>query len=390
MRISLTQQPIRHVHASQLGYGSPLNIESVIRYTEARGFIYAPWQVAAFITAVRVKPFVILAGIPGTGKTKLPRLVAEATGAEFFRITVRPDWHDSSDLLGYENLNERFVPGRLLKIAREATINPGTQYFVLFDEMNIAHVEYYLAEVLSHMEEFFERDGKLQSHPLVPDAKGSDSDVSEPKWSEVSLPTNLCLVGSVNMDETTFGFSPKVLDRGFVIDFPSVLLSRETQFDDSVTGATGDAAWWTPAALSPQMKSNSMEDQKHFRRTSKQLAIVNDCLPRHMQVGYRVRDEIALFIKISQEYRSCFVAEGLDHNDPIDPLDLAIAMKVLPRIHGSLNAIGDYMEKLFAWAAPDSDTSSGSEALDSFPFCADRILRMQDQLNRMGFASYWL
>ena len=395
MSVSLKRIPNRNVRAIQLGYPvgthvSRLEVASVIRYAGCKGFVYDSWQVAAFITAVRVKPFVILAGIPGTGKTKLPRLVAEATGAEFSRIAVRPDWHDSSDLLGYENLSQQFVPGQLLKIARRAMINSNKQYFVLFDEMNIAHVEYYLAEVLSHMEEFFEKDGARQSHPLLPDARDSDPDIVDPKWNEVCLPANLCIVGSVNMDETTFGFSPKVLDRSFVIDFSSVSLSREAHFDESVTGATGDVAWWSPPKRRGPFQSNNASDQEIFSRVIKQLEIVNDCLPKHMRVGYRVRDEIALFVSVSQEYPDCFIAEDSDNNDPIDPLDIAMAMKVLPRIHGSQSAIGNCIRDLLKWAGPDIDTTGMSVSSDSFAFCAGRIRGMRDQLNQTGFASFWL
>ena len=165
------------------------DVDTVVGYVAATGFVFAPWQIAAFITAARTKPFVILAGISGTGKTKLPRLVAEATGAHLRRIPVRPDWTDSSELLGYERLNGTFVPGQLLRIAREAIDNPDQQFFVLLDEMNVARVEYYLAEVLSHIEErSVQDDGSIRSEPLIPTAPDA-------AWSEVFLPGNLCIVG---------------------------------------------------------------------------------------------------------------------------------------------------------------------------------------------------
>ena len=316
--------------------------------------------------------------------------MADATGAEFCRIAVRPDWHDSSDLLGYTNLNNEFVPGRLLEICYDAAQNSNRQYFVLLDEMNIAHVEYYLAEVLSHMEEFSERDGRLQSDSLMPSVPRLSSSAEDIKWHEVALPTNLCLVGSVNMDETTYGFSPKVLDRSFVVDFSSVSLLREPHHDTSVTEATGDVAWWTPAALRGQLQSDDSDHQKLLKRVGEQLQILNGYLPRHMHVGYRVRDEIALFVSVSQEYRDCYVAGASEDINQIDPLDVAIAMKVLPRIHGSQSAIGKCIDDLLQWADPQSDIIDSDETLQLFPFCADRIRRMQDQIISTGYASFWM
>ncbi|MDP1792781.1 MAG: AAA family ATPase, partial [Acidimicrobiales bacterium] len=207
-------------------------VEDVVKFVAAKGFVFDPWQIAAFVTAVRTKPFVILAGISGTGKTKLPKLVAEATGAHFHRIPVRPDWTDSSELLGYERLGvgNTFVPGHLLRVARTAQENPDQQFFVLLDEMNVARVEYYLAEVLSHLEErSHQADGTIASDPLVPNASASE-------WASVRLPGNLTIVGSVNMDETTFGFSRKVLDRSFVIEFSTVSLSSVNPLGELTKG----------------------------------------------------------------------------------------------------------------------------------------------------------
>ena len=87
-------------------------MERLIAHIEARGFVYAPWQVAAFVTALRTRPFVLLAGVTGVGKSRLPQLVAEATGARFEVLPVRPDWTDPSETLGYRGLDGRFHAGR--------------------------------------------------------------------------------------------------------------------------------------------------------------------------------------------------------------------------------------------------------------------------------------
>ena len=358
-------------------------IEGVVSFVAAKGFVFDPWQIAAFITAVRTKPFVILAGISGTGKTKLPKLVAEATGAHFRRIPVRPDWTDSSELLGYERLGSgtTFVPGHLLRIAREAQHNPQQQFFVLLDEMNVARVEYYLAEVLSHIEEREAKpDGSIASDPLVPNASDDD-------WRTVCLPSNLTIIGSVNMDETTFGFSRKVLDRSFVIEFSTVSLSSV----NPLTAVTQSEAWsvkdWEQRALSLADHPNHNHDD--VGRVITALETINQALsPLQMQVGYRVRDEIAMFVLSAQDCPDSFV--GSDAS-VINALDVAIAMKVLPRIQGTGPALRTGLEQLIIWADPQdaAATTTGIET-ESFPFCADRLRMMLQRLDETGFTSFWL
>lgn len=346
-------------------------LASVAAYILDRGFVFEPWQVAAFITAARTKPFVIVAGISGTGKTKLARLVAEATGATFAVIPVQPSWTDSTDLLGFERLDGQYVVGRLLALAREATENPERQFFVLLDEMNIARVEYYLAEVLSLVEERRQEGDAIVSPPLAPNATGEG-------WNTVGLPANLCLVGSVNMDETTFGFSRKVLDRGFVIEFSSVDLGIIG--DVGASGVKPGA--WPAAAWRQQSLTLAAHPDRHsplVEQAVTALETINAALSRvQLQVGYRVRDEIAMFCLHAQTCSEAFVTRD---ESPIDPLDLAIAMKVLPRIQGGGPAIRTVLEELLVWA------KGGARA---FPMCAERLELMLRRLTDTGFTSYWL
>ena len=356
-------------------------IQEVIGFVAAQGFVFHPWQVAAFITAARTKPFVILAGISGTGKTKLPRLVAEATGAHLRRIAVRPDWTDSSELLGYERLDGTFVPGELLQIAREAMDNPAQQFFALLDEMNVARVEYYLAEVLSHIEERQQMpDGRLGSAPLAPAARDHE-------WASVYLPGNLCIVGSVNMDETTFGFSRKVLDRSFVIEFSTVSLSVVNPVSATTAASPWNVDHWQPPALS--LGEHPLREHQDVSRAIAALEMINQSLtPVQMQVGYRVRDEVVMFVLGAQNCAESFVSE---EEAVIDPLDLAISMKVLPRIQGSGVAIRTALERMREWADPaSSGESTTGMSTESFPFCADRISMMLQRLEDTGFTSFWL
>lgn len=357
------------------------DLEGVIGFVAAKGFVFEPWQVAAFVTACRTKPFVILAGISGTGKTKLPRLVAEATGSHLRRIVVRPDWTDSSELLGYERLDGQFVPGELLRIAREAMEHPDQQFFALLDEMNVARVEYYLAEVLSHIEERVTMpDGTLGTAPLAPAASDSD-------WASVHLPGNLCIVGSVNMDETTFGFSRKVLDRSFVIEFSSISLSTVRSVVETQEAEAWSVDQWRPQALA--LGEHPLRDHEDVGRVVAALETINQALvPIQLQVGYRVRDEVAMFVLGAHDCSESFVG---DDESVINALDLAIAMKVLPRIQGSGVLIQTALERLLVWADPGAaEESTTGLSTESFPFCADRIAMMLQRLADTGFTSFWL
>lgn len=356
-------------------------VERVVSYVQDSGFIFEPWQVAAYISAVRTKPFVILAGISGTGKTRLPGLVAEATGAIIEVVPVRPDWTDSSDLIGYERLNGTFVPGPLLITAGEAVKNPDQQYFLLLDEMNVARVEYYLAEVLSRLEQRTQVvSGRFTSAPLLAAAPPSGPD-SASAWRGIGLPSNLCIVGSVNMDETTHNFSRKVLDRSFVIEFSDV----DLQLVGAVSTRSAEnwtADDWQQAALTlaehPQVGDPAVTDVVEI------LTALNAILaPIQLQVGFRVRDEVAMFSLVAQECSTSFttITAGT-----VDPLDLSIAMKVLPRIQGGGAAIRRVLTDLKDWSNP---TTPGAH-LRAFPFCEARIDLMRTRLDEAGFTSYWL
>lgn len=357
-------------------------VERVVKFVSDSGFVFDPWQVAAYISAVRTKPFVILAGISGTGKTRLPELVAAATGAKIVAVPVRPDWTDSSDLIGYERLDGTFMPGPLLMLAAEAEQNPGSQFFILLDEMNVARVEYYLAEVLSRLEQRQRvASGGFSSAPLLPPADPSALKDPAASWRGVGLPSNLCVVGSVNMDETTHGFSKKVLDRSFVIEFSDVDL-RQVGVAVSGTPQLWSAVDWQQAALT--LAEHSQAGAPVVTDVIETLSTLNEILsPIQLQVGYRVRDEVAMFCLVAQECAASFTTTTAG---TVDALDLAVAMKVLPRLQGGGASIKKALAELKEWSNPTTSSTS----LRAFPFCEARIDLMHLRLEEAGFTSYWL
>ena len=183
-------------------------LAAIEEYALGQGFVFPPSLLRSYYVALKTKPFALLSGVSGTGKTKMAELFAEAlTGhqpAQFRLIPVRPDWADSTPLLGYQNLlANRYVSTPFLDLAREAARPENRQrtFFVCLDEMNLARVEHYLAEYLSALES---RSRRVTLHDGVPD---------------FVLPTNFFVTGTVNVDETTHAFSRKVLDRANTLDF---------------------------------------------------------------------------------------------------------------------------------------------------------------------------
>jgi hypothetical protein len=382
-------------------------MHDLVRSIRQSGFIYQPWQIACYVTALRTKPFLILAGVSGTGKTKLPRLIAAFTGAfEPVRVAVRPDWTDSSDVLGYVNLRRQFRPGLVLQQLRRASSDVLRFHTCILDEMNLARVEHYLAEYLSAVEECVPNPGGgFRSTKLLAHIQGED----DAEWSSQVLPPNFAIVGTVNMDETTQAFSRKVLDRAFTIEMSDIDLESTGQFsaDDSQSECLRwPVSWWIARY---RRISDVPDDCRDFDsildRVISILTLANTVLIQaQMQVGYRTRDEIALFVLNSLDVQQSFRTIS---SEPVDPLDLALMMKVLPRLVGSSNLMRQILAGLIDLAQTGSSADMNTdprptvmqwEALGqqvtfrgaAFPFTLARLCLMHQCLEQEGYTSFWL
>ena len=397
---------------SQITINEPSNqtevsFDQLLEYISSSGFVFEPWQVAAYVTALRTKPFVILAGISGTGKSKLPALVANGTGSQSNLISVKPDWTDSSDILGFINLQDEFQPGLLLRLASVAQQpeNQENHFVAIIDEMNIARVEHYFAEILSQIENRKpSTNGGYISDPLIV------QNITKPEdkiWSQVCLPSNLAIVGTVNMDESTHGFSKKVLDRAFTLEFSEIDLSlwefSQNDLNDQIT------RWpirnWQPRAIQlSKLKVKNPEEKLKINLLIEKLNEVNTYLkPAQLQVGYRTRDEILLFTLHAEEIIDYFItSEG----ETVDPFDLALLMKILPRIVGGSNTLRQILADLLVWAYDNNQNANEDKAEDIcerwrnkgrptyieavYPRTAARLCLMWERLNLEGFTTYWL
>ncbi|MDT7855150.1 EVE domain-containing protein [Rubrivirga sp. S365] len=371
--------------------------ERLIEALAARGFVFAPWEVAAYVTALRTKPLVLLAGVTGVGKSRLPALVAEATGGAAVVVPVRPDWTDPGETMGYTDLAGRFRPGAVLRAAWQASDHPARFWTLVLDEMNLGRPEHYLAEVLSRVEDRRPAPGGWESAPLLTD----QLDVEEAAWQAVRLPPNLGIVGTVNVDESAHAFSRKVLDRAFVIE----LAARDLAAWDAAPPAPPAAeAWpasaWTPRAVRLGGAALSSDERAAVERTVAAVAEASAILdPAGLGVGYRARDEAALFVVHAGETPGAF---RTDDGGGVDAVDVALLTKVLPRIDGARAPARAAVYALLAWAAGEParpardvvDEWAGAgrpSSLDGarFPRTAARLARIAEGALDDGVASFW-
>lgn len=374
-------------------------LQHINAYIAARGFTFDEGLVENYYLSLKSKPFVILAGTSGTGKTRLVRLFAEAIGAisendsRYKLVSVRPDWSDSSDLFGHVDLNGRFVPGAIIDFIKKAEVDNSNPYFLCLDEMNLARVEYYLSDILSVIETRDLKDGQVVSDPLLSaNAYGTDKDAAG-KYGTLRIPENLYIIGTVNMDETTFPFSRKVLDRANTIEFSTV---------DFLSGFNSTSVEVKPLNLGNDfMKAEYVffkqcESEKDFTdKLCIELQEINKILEKaNAHVGYRVRDEIAFYMLNNKK------AGLLSENEAFDN---EIMQKILPRIQGSSTAVKNMLCELFKRCAGEYESyQTESDDISSKMFkaaqkadckyrkSAEKIAYMVRRFEEDGFTAYWL
>lgn len=308
----------------------------------AAGLWFESWVLEDLYLALRTKPFLILTGLSGTGKTKVALALQDLLTDEDTRafVSVRPDWVDGKSLLGFHNLlTDTFVmtdTTRLLLDAEaefKARGGDARPYILLLDEMNLARVEHYLSDYLSVLESRrLTPDVELTSDPIVLHTMGGSLPTSDGRDvpPTVSLAPNVYLIGTVNIDETTHPFSRKVLDRANVVELFDVDLTKS-----GVAGSTGVTV------------AERRQVRDHFARAGRfvdlaepnlnapsltELVEVNAVLARdRLHFGYRVRNEVLAFVE--QAGDGGLLGEGADARRVA--LDVQLLQKVLPKLAGS-------------------------------------------------------
>ena len=435
---------------------------------------------AKYLSALRTKPFMLLAGISGTGKSRIVREFAfkscqvelqDADGTEpgnYCMIEVKPNWHDSTELLGYwSNLNKQYMFTKFVKFLIKAKMYPETPFFVCLDEMNLAPVEQYFAEFLSVLEtrkhiennegevciksgvlvdkEYFKKVGEVgnnsQGHAyptcqtdrdiymklfdIVDKAEMEKVPANDAKTlTEVglTLPENVFIVGTVNMDDTTHQFSRKVIDRAMTIEMNGGNLADIFSDKDELVYAeqplTMDnlQAKYVSAkevlTLCSTVKDN--EDRLNYIKGNgkeglpQRLEEINKVLNgTPFTVSYRVMNELTIYLAVLLDQ-----AKEKGEEVTLDSfkgyvetaIDKILLMKILPRVEGddemfhisdkerNANELSDQAEDgheftKLDWLrqiAPQHNEDNQNEYM-----AVDKLAEMIERLNRQSFTRFW-
>lgn len=388
-----------------------------------------------YLRAMRTKPFLLLAGISGTGKSRIVKQMAFdscpdnavlrsdlTSPGNYCLIEVKPNWHDSTELLGYESKigGAHYQLTTFVKFLAKAMLHPNVPFFICLDEMNLAPVEQYFAEFLSVLESRTKIDGRIVSEPLIKNSifanaeyetelkheffdvkikakdengiKIYEADLSDAetqvyntlKEHGLRIPENVIVIGTVNMDETTHQFSRKVIDRAMTIEMnlpegdpfmdffansskleyrpnptsPSLYLATETKASDVVDALAADNA----------EKTEWLKGEVASFLTNLNANL--DGTP--FKVAYRVQNELMLYF-----YQLWLEDKTARWRDILNiACDQILMMKVLPRIEGDEELLGKPLERLTTFCEPFTDAKK-------------KIKEMTDRLGQSRFTSFW-
>ncbi len=389
-----------------------------------------------YLTALRTKPFMLLAGISGTGKSRIVRKLAQATNTKIYEkeedrwndnrpdnfelIQVKPNWHNSMDVVGYmSNIpTPHYVFTDFVRFIVKAWQHPETPYFLCLDEMNLAPVEEYFAEFLSAIESrAWDEKGNYTTDPIISPFKDYGMKVCEAMLKELlgeahhteanplaiqfenkglTLPPNLMVMGTVNMDETTFSFSRKVLDRAMSVEM------NEVNYDDFKEGKTELMPLLTDynnLLVNRPQKAQEVQEEIDSQKVIDYLKAVNELLDSTpFKLGYRAANEAILYVAAYQE----FAKEAFSIETAMDEFTL---MKILSRIEGddSRLAIDENDEQLQKAGLSESPLDNGEQNLTLLnglraivrqhigtnTATEKKINHMYTTLCREHFVSYW-
>lgn len=363
-----------------------------------------------YIAAIRTKPFLLLAGISGSGKSRIVRELARSCWPldsderkakkpkNYELIQVKPNWHDSSELIGYVSRirkdGEKFVYDKFLPFVAKAWENLNTPYFLCLDEMNLAPVEQYFAEYLSVIETRKLVDGSVKTDPLLESNEQwyldlvhkitTNDDICNQFLKDgIAIPPNLIVVGTVNMDETTFTFSRKVLDRAMTIEMNEVDLeggledSPEDELLIEASQLIGDAA---------EGKDVYAENKEVCDKVIAFLKKINAVLEgTPFKIGYRARNEFLMYavnrLMLTDDEDKDFVLNTA--------LDEMTSMKILSRIEGDDQRIKEDLFTGLKKVLKEQFNLDSNDENSTSSISLNKIKEMKDRLKLTGFTSFW-
>lgn len=416
--------------------------------TEEPAMISQDYQ---YMAAIKTKPFLILGGFSGTGKSIAVKSLAfttcpcdgklntsETSPGNYLLLSVKPNWHDATDITGFRSsVNRNYYVTDFMRFVVKAKMyeDKNVPFFVCLDEMNLAPVEEYFADFLSVIESRTKKsDGRIVTDPLIPasvfnDAeyaddfniflslgihptepvkditefneliKNSDEDifyqeqwlVDELKLHGMTIPQNLIVVGTVNMDDTTNSFSRKVIDRAMTFETVVGKFSVEDYFDEGTTllmeyckrPAKG-SLYLSDEVRATDIPSNYLKQDEKEKIIDFINNINQDLSGTPFQISYRVLNETILLYRSKKEINKILGGEielGVDFSLALnDVFDDILMQKVLPRIEGDYDKCHIAIANLHRRATD----SAWKRSIEKLEFMEKRFGN-----DKSGFTSFW-
>ena len=390
--ISSSKSPRNNNSIKEKGSNADFSIREFIKLIKQTGLVYSDNLIKRFAFSLMSKRFLILSGLAGSGKTQLALAFASALvknrEKQMCVVSVGADWTNREPLLGFPNALQprKYVKPEsgVLDLLIEANKpeNADKPFFLILDEMNMSYVERYFADFLSAME------SKEAISLWNPDEVKGKNDEVDHVPQKVALPKNLFIIGTINVDETTYMFSPKVLDRANVIEFKiaekemAEFLKDMKEIDrESINGKAADMG---ADFVEKACRKDLEKDEKAIETLQ---SFFNELKGVNAEFGYRSATEIFRFICQAKS------------NDDAAPkltdaeiLDAAIVQKLLPKLHGSRKKLEPVLGRLWklCFTGSGKDLNIAQEHVEKAQFkeSADKIRRMYESATANGFTSF--
>lgn len=324
-------------------------IAQFLSCVEQKGFLYDKKDLYNFHVAAKSSKLLILSGMSGIGKSALVRLYGEALGlsaSQMAFLPVRPSWMDDGDILGYLDKNSMlYYPSDtgLAELLVEASKHPEKMYMVCFDEMNLARVEHYFAQFISVLEKKDSR--KIQLYNPSLENRVHNSHLYP---AQISIGDNVLFMGTVNMDESTYHFSDKVLDRANVITL------HQRKFADMKSFCPVKDGLFVPISADAYRKFRVENKKVHLSNEELELLdALNEALQESRVsggIGYRVAFDIDRYVENIPSLKDFTRGDGLD---------LQIVQRILTKVRGS-------REQLQTLLSMTDDGKVGGKLMDLF------------------------
>lgn len=350
-------------------------INQVVSSLLSTGLIYSPILIKRLAFSLMAKPFVILSGLAGSGKTQLAlafaKCLSENIEEQVCTVSIGADWTNREPLLGYPNAlksGEYVLPeSGVLQLLMRANKDPDKPYFLILDEMNLSVVERYFADFLSAME-------SGEPIKLWDNEKGN-----VPK--EIELPKNVFIIGTINVDETTYMFSPKVLDRANVIEFKIAADEMEDYLGKKVN-INLKAGYSACADMAVDFVTKAKSQvEKGEKNKDVLLSFFKELKEVNAEFGYRTVNEISRYLHF---------ADGDLEDD--SAIDTAILQKLLPKLHGSRKKLVPVLTSMWKLCLNDGVTKEIDAEFSAtdfkYPESAEKIQRMYKAVVDNGFTSF--